>query len=257
MIVYIIALLVGILLAGLLSAFIFRAHSEWVWMRPKKACVVCEVPRTPGDLIPIVGDLRMQYRCRSCRAYVAWQYPLIEVSIVLLVLFHVWRYVTGTWTPDIATNITWVYAVRDIIFSLFLLIVFVYDFKYELILDRYTLPAMVFALIANISLGSSGYELCLAMLVLFLFFLIQYVFSKGRILGAGDVRMGLVIGAMLGFTHGIGAVLLAYILGAIVGIGLLLTRRHTFNDQVPFGTFLAIATFIMLVWGDLLLQLLV
>ena len=86
--------------------------------------------------------------------------------------------------------------------------------------------------------------------ILFVFFLLQYLLSKGRILGAGDVRMGLVIGAMLGLAHGIGAVMLAYVLGALVGVVLLATKRHTMSDTVPFGTFLALATFVMLVWGD-------
>ena len=235
----------------------FRAHSEWVWMRPKKACIVCELPRSPMDLVPVLGDLKILYRCRSCKSFVAWQYPLLECVIVLLVVFHAWRYATGIWIPDIATDLTWWYAARDVIFSLFLLVVFVYDFKYELILDKYTIPAMVVALICNIGLGQSGYELSFTMLILFLFFFLQYVFSKGRIMGAGDVRMGLVIGAMLGFTHGIGAVLLAYMLGAVVGIILLLTRRFSFRDEVPFGTFLSVATFILLVWGDTLLALLV
>ncbi len=243
------ALIAGIVLAGLMSAFVFRAHSEWAWMKPKKACIKCELPRSPVDLVPVLGDLKTAYRCRKCKTFIPWQYPVIELAVILLTVFHVWRYAMGVWVPGVDMDLQWWFAARDVVFSLFLLTVFVYDFKYELILDRYTIPAMVVALVFNIALGHSGYELVLAMVVLFVFFLLQYALSKGRVLGAGDVRMGLVIGAMLGFIHGIGAVLLAYVLGAIVGIALIATKKHTLRDHVPFGTFLSVATLIMLVWG--------
>lgn len=250
------ALIVGIVLAGLMSAFVFRSHSEWAWMKPKKACIKCELPRSPADLVPILGDIKTAYRCRNCKTFIPWQYPVIELTVVLLTVFHVWRFATGMWVPMIDADLTWWFAARDVIFSMFLLTVFVYDFKYELILDKYTIPAMVVALVFNITLGQSGYELVLAMVVLFVFFLLQYVLSKGRILGAGDVRMGLVIGAMLGFVHGIGAVLLAYVLGAAVGIILIAAKKHTLRDHVPFGTFLSVATLVMLVWGHEILGLL-
>ncbi len=240
----------GLILAGALSGLVFRTHAEWVWMRPRKTCETCEVPRKGADLIPFFGDAIMNYRCRSCRAHIAWQYPAIEAVVVLLVVFHVWRYVTGTWLPSgIDTDLAWVFAARDIIFSLFLLILFVYDLKYQLIMDRFTLPAMVVALALNIGLGVSGYELVLAMATLVVFFLLQHVLSGGRLLGSGDVRMGLVMGAMLGFIPGIVAVLLAYVFGAVVGTVLLVAGRVSLHDRVPFGTFLAIASLVMLVWG--------
>mgnify|MGYP001583410501 FL=1 len=243
------AIVGGLVLAGALSALVFRTHAEWVWMRPRKTCVVCEVPRSGLDLIPFFGDAVMNYRCRSCRAHVAWQYPVIESAVVLLVVFHAWRYATGTWMPSIDAELTWLFAVRDITFSLFLLVLFVYDLKYQLIMDRFTLPAMVVALALNIGLGVSGYELVLAMATLVVFFLLQHVLSGGRLLGSGDVRMGLVMGSMLGFIPGVVAMLFAYVIGAIIGTVLLVMRRVTLHDRVPFGTFLAVASFVMLVWG--------
>lgn len=242
----------GLAAAGVLSALVFRTHAEWVWMRPRKACVKCEVPRKVSDLIPFFGDVAMNYRCRACRAHIAWQYPAIEIAVVALVVFHAWRYATGTWVPSFDVGLTWFLAVRDILFSFFLLILFVYDLKYQLIMDRFTIPAMVVALAFNIALGVSGYELVLAMSVLVVFFLLQHAISGGRLLGSGDVRMGLVIGSMLGFIPGIVAVLLAYVLGALVGTVLLVLRRVTLHDRVPFGTFLAVASFVMIVWGHII-----
>lgn len=251
---FVFAIVGGLIVAGGLSGLVFRTHFEWAWMRPRKACIKCEVPRKGSDLIPFFGDVVMNYRCRACRAHIAWQYPAIEITVVLLVLFHAWRYATGTWIPTIDSDLTWIFAARDMLFSLFLLVLFVYDLKYQLIMDRFTIPAMVGALALNIGLGISGYELVLAMATLVVFFLIQHVISGGRLLGSGDVRMGLVIGAMLGFMSGIVAVLLAYVIGALVGTVLLMMRRVTLHDRVPFGTFLAVASLLMLVWGHSVLS---
>lgn len=250
------ALFMGWFLAAGVTGGVFRVHDEWAWMRPRRACLICEVPRTGADLLPLWGDLRARARCRSCGAFVPWQYPLIELVIIALTVFHVWRYVEGVWLPAAATDLLWLWLARDIVLTLFLIIIFVYDFKYSLIFDRYTIPAAVAALVANALLGVSIGSLVFGILVLFALFLLQNALSRGRLMGAGDVRMGVLMGAMLGLTHGVFALAMAYVLGALVGIALLLARCQSPHDRVPFGPFLAVASFVMLVWGDTIVALL-
>ncbi len=250
------AILVGALAAALISAGVFRTHDEWEWMRPVKACIKCEVPRSGLDLVPVVGDVVTAGRCRKCKAYIPWQYPVIELIIIGLVVFHFWRYVNGIWIPLDATDMVWLWLVRDITFTLFLVIMFVYDFKYSLILDRYAIPAAVVAVVVNVLLGVSVASIVLGILVLFTLFLVQHAMSGGRLIGSGDVSMAVLIGAMLGFTEGVIAVLLAYMVGAVFGLYLVLSGRRKLNDRVPFGTFLSVATFAMLVFGDSIISLL-
>ncbi len=250
----ILAICIGLLAAGLISGGVFRVHSEWEWMRPKRACITCEVPRSGLDLLPIVGDARSMNRCRKCSSFLPWQYPLIELIIVLMVVFHFWRYMNGIWIPLQATDMLWLWVARDIIFSLFLLVIFVYDFKYSLILDIYTIPAAVIAIVVNAVLGVSVTSMVFGILILFFIFLAQYALSQGRLLGSGDIRMGVLMGAMLGFIDGILAVLIAYMLGSIIGGASILLSKIKLNDRVPFGTFLAVGAFIMLVWGDIILS---
>ncbi|OGL83453.1 hypothetical protein A3B32_02970 [Candidatus Uhrbacteria bacterium RIFCSPLOWO2_01_FULL_53_9] len=251
-----VAILLGVLIASLVTGGVFRWHPEWAWMRPKRACMMCEVPRRGLDVVPILGDARSLWRCRACRAVLPWQYPAIELVIVGLTVFHVWRYQSGVWIPDEATELLFAWLARDILFTVALLLVFVYDLKYTLILPVYAIPSAIIAFALNLALGVPLSSLALGMAMLFLFFLLQHALSGGRLLGAGDVTMGLVLGAMLGFVDGIVAVMLAYILGAIVGVVLVATKWCGLHDRVPFGTFLAVAGFILLVWGDILTKIL-
>lgn len=246
-----VASLLGLLIASLVTGGVFRWHPEWVWMRPKRGCVVCDVPRTGLDIVPLLGEARSLWRCRSCKAALPWQYPLIDAVMVALTVFHVWRYQSGTWMPEVG-DLLWLFLARDILFSVALLLVFVYDMKYTLVLPVYVVPATLFAFGINLVLGVPLLSLLFGMAVLFLLFWLQHLVSGGRLLGSGDVTMGVLLGAMLGFTDGILAVMIAYVLGALVGVGLVATRRATVRDRVPFGTFLAVGGFVMLVWGDIL-----
>jgi prepilin signal peptidase PulO-like enzyme (type II secretory pathway) len=124
-----------------------------------------------------------------------------------------------------------------------------------LILDRFTIPAMIIALLLNLLGGFVSPELMLSgAVVLGGFFWLQFVLSKGTWVGGGDIRLGVVMGLMLGIWHGLAALFLAYILGAIVGVALLVSKKATRKTQLPFGVFLTLATFIMLVAGDVILD---
>ena len=251
------AVLIGWFCAAIVTGGVLRAHDEWRYVRPAKACQVCETPRSGLDLLPLVGALRTRARCRRCGASSLKVYLVIEMAIVLLVVFHLWRYSEGVWIPDaaIGTSVLWLWMARDILFTLFLVVIFITDQTSELILDATAIPAAVAALLLNSILGISVWSLIVGMLILFGFFFVQMALSRGRVMGAGDLRMALVMGAMLGASSAIGATLFAYVLGALVGVVLLLTGRKHLTDRVPFGTFLSVATLLFLVWGKELLQL--
>lgn len=246
------AIFVGLLAAGLIAAGVFRTHDEWEWMKPKRACLVCELPRNGLDLIPVVGDVLMAGRCRNCKASNSWQYIVIELAIVGLVVFHFWRYSQGIFVPVNATDLIWLWIVRDAVFTLFLVIIFVYDFKFSLIFDHYVIPAAVVAVVVNVLLGVSVASLVFGILILFALFLGQHAISGGRLMGAGDVSMAVLMGAMLGFVDGILAVFLAYMLGSIFGIVVVMLGKRKLSDRVPFGTFLSVSAFVLLVFGDYL-----
>ena len=155
-----------------------------------------------------------------------------------------------------------------------LLFIFIYDLKYYLIPDKIILPAIIITLIFNIispyslvlrnwfSLNYLNYlfypisysnfsypnilNLLLAAAIGGGFFLVQFLISKGRWVGGGDIRLGILMGLILGWPAIFLSLFLAYIIGAIIGIGLIVTGKKGWQSQVPFGPFLAGATIVVL-----------
>jgi prepilin signal peptidase PulO-like enzyme (type II secretory pathway) len=136
----------------------------------------------------------------------------------------------------------WVYAA-------FLIVIFVYDLKYYLILDTVIIPAAIIALAGGLFLGYPILQMLIAGIVAAGFFGIQFFVSRGRWIGGGDIRLGFLMGLMLSWPFVVLALMLAYILGSIIGIGLILAGKKKLGSQVPFGTFLTLATYIVLLYG--------
>ena len=119
----------------------------------------------------------------------------------------------------------------------------------------FTIPAMIFAIIINLWLGTvPAWSVLVGGLVLAGFFWIQFLLSKGTWVGGGDIRMGALMGFMLGLEHGLVALFIAYVLGAIVGLMMMVTGRATRKTSVPFGTFLSVSTVLVLFAGKQILD---
>jgi prepilin signal peptidase PulO-like enzyme (type II secretory pathway) len=81
------------------------------------------------------------------------------------------------------------------------------------------------------------------------FFGLQYLLSSGRWVGGGDIRLGLLMGSFLGWPSILFALCLAYVGGSIIGVGLIVSKRKTWQSAIPFGTFLTIATVLFHLYG--------
>ncbi|MBU2260243.1 prepilin peptidase, partial [Patescibacteria group bacterium] len=82
------------------------------------------------------------------------------------------------------------------------------------------------------------------------FFLLQFVISKGRWIGGGDIRLGLLMGFTLGYPVILLAMILAYFIGSIISIGLVASGKKSWDSQVPFGVFLTVSTIATLFFGQ-------
>ncbi|MBU4347388.1 prepilin peptidase, partial [Patescibacteria group bacterium] len=74
--------------------------------------------------------------------------------------------------------------------------------------------------------------------------------SKGRWIGGGDIRLGLLLGLALGWPNVLAAILIAYFIGSIIGIGLIIAGKKQWGSKVPLGVFLSAAAIIVLFWGE-------
>ncbi len=206
-------------------------------------------------LVPIFSWLFLKGKCDQCHSKISIQYPLVELcTAILFVLLYL--------------NFSFLFLDRPIIFYIFyfwiavifaiLTVIFVYDLKHKIIPDSLSYTFAIMALIQTLVLipilnfGTTLFYLDIfAGLIFFIpFFLLWYI-SEGRWIGLGDGKLVLGIGWFLGFISALNAILLAFWIGAIFSVGLLLIdklkngqKNITMKSEIPFGPFLILATII-------------
>lgn len=246
-----ISFVLGLSVGSFLNVVVLRTNAG-TGVGGRSRCTACHAKIAPRDLIPLVSFLALGGKCRSCGTAISWQYPLVEFATGLLFFTFYLRFMFGFGLPaGLAPMQSVAFFLRDLAFVTYLVLLFTYDLKYSLILDRFTVPAMAVALGFNLWIGLfHPYDLALGGAILGGFFLAQYLFSKGRWIGGGDIRLGVLMGFMLGWQHALGALFIAYAVGALVGLVLIQREKAAWQTQVPFGTFLTLATLVMLLFGE-------
>lgn len=132
-----------------------------------------------------------------------------------------------------------------------LLALFVFDARWYVLPDELTLTGIVVALLLNgLVLGLAWQQMVLAGALGAAWFGGQYLVSKGRWVGSGDIRFGALMGVMLGSWQGLLlAFVLAYVIGGVIGMYLIVRGKSGLKSQFPFGTALAAATVLVLLSG--------
>ncbi len=236
------AILVGVLglaLGSFLNVVIYRLHAGIGFLRGRSYCPFCKHDLGLKDLVPLFSFLSLKGKCRYCNKPISWQYPLVEFGTAVSFLLLYWAFDLG---PEFFVYLVYVS---------FLIIIFVYDLRYYMILDKVSIPAFFIAMAGSYFILDIGIvSLLIGAGVGGGFFLLQFLISRGKWIGGGDIRLGMVMGAMLGFSSVLAALFGAYILGSIVGIALVAQKKKKWQSKVPFGTLLTFATFITFLFGD-------
>jgi len=238
----------GLIIGSFLNAAIYRLKSKDSIVNARSKCVNCNHQLGVLDLVPLFSWLFLKGRCRYCNEKISYQYPLVEFFTALL-------FILGYFVLVVDFNILTVLAyIYYLIAVSFLMVIYVFDHLHHLILDKVTIPLMVIAIIFTFVLGLNWIQYLLAGVFGGAWFGWQYVISRGRWIGGGDIRLGVVMGLLLGFPGIVVALFLAYILGAIVSVYLLVTKKRERGSQIAFGTFLSLATVITWLYGSELLN---
>jgi len=241
----------GIAIGSFLNAVIWRLRVGRNFVNARSVCTHCGHELAAKDLIPLFSWLWLKGKCRYCAKSIGWQYPVVEASVSAAFVIVAWRFmpVFYLWTPfDLARLLMAWYAVA------MLTIVFVYDLRYMLILTKVTAPAAAIFFVGNLLLGVPLFSLVFVVIVGYGFFWLQYVVSKGKWIGGGDLQLGLMMGALLGWQKTLIALWFAYVIGAVIAVGLLAIKKREWQSQLPFGTFLAVGAFIAMLWGDAIIR---
>ena len=118
---------------------------------------------------------------------------------------------------------------------------------------RYLLRAGFFENQVGVALRGLGFNFISAIAIALFFLLIVWI-TRGRGMGGGDIRLGLLVGLVNGFPYNLLAVFLGFFIGAVVSIVLILTKKKTLKSIVPFGPFLILGSLICLAWGSEILN---
>lgn len=237
----------GIFIGSFLNVVIYRLHRQESFVKGFSKCLFCGHRLHTKDLVPLFSYLWLRGHCRYCKQKFSGQYFLVELATALGFVLLYWRFLPAGLVAASNMDIWQLWFAFTML--AFLVIIFVYDLRYYLILDSVVLPAIILAFIFNLSLGANFFNLLLAAVLASGFFLLQFVISKGAWIGGGDIRLGFLMGAILGWPQILTALFLSYIIGSIFSIGLLLAKKKGMSDKVPFGTFLSLATFITMLYG--------
>jgi leader peptidase (prepilin peptidase) / N-methyltransferase len=238
--------LLGLAVGSFLNVVIWRVPRKLSVVRPPSHCPSCEVPIRPSDNVPLLSWARLRGKCRHCQAPIPVRYPFVEAGCGALFAAAAVRFGPSWALP------------AYLVLSAALLAISVIDLEHYIVPDRITAPLTIVSIpllgLASLGEGDGGAFLrALAGGVAFFvfFFLLNLAYSKG--MGMGDVKLSFSLGLYLGWL-GWGEVFLggflSFLLGAVIGLGLMAVRLRGRKDAVPFGPFLAAGTIITVLWGE-------
>jgi prepilin signal peptidase PulO-like enzyme (type II secretory pathway) len=184
-------------------------------------------------------------KCRYCKKPISAFYPLLELVM------------GGTFV--LTAVLIGAYKIPLLIFYLFITFVFVvltfYDFLYKEIPDEIVLPTFVISfLFIGLTHTYTFSNLLIGVAIPVVFFGILFFGSGGKWLGGGDIRIGALMGALLGWPGILIGLFLGYLLGAVYSLIGLMTKKLTRKSQIPFAPFLLAGTYVAMFWGKNILD---
>jgi len=211
-------------------------------MVPASTCPHCGHKIRAWENIPIISYVFLKGNCSSCKSGISIRYPIIELVTGLLSAVIIYLY-GPTLTGLAALAFTWCLIALTMI-----------DIDTYLLPDDITLPLLWLGLICNsfglfTSLSSALWGAIFGYLSLWSFYKLFKLITGKEGMGYGDFKLLAALGAWMGWQFLLQIILLSSIVGAIIGISMILIRGRDKNIPIPFGPYLAIAGWIALVWG--------
>lgn len=209
---------------------------------PRSRCPHCGRPVAAMENIPLVSYVMLRGRCSGCGQGISLRYPLVEAVTGLLFGFAAWS--LGP-TAAAAGAMGFMAAMVALTFI---------DFDKQLLPDDITLPLLWAGLLANVlgtytDLTSAVVGAAVGYLALWSVYWLFKLATGKEGMGYGDFKLLAAIGAWLGWQTLPLVILLSSLVGAVVGISLMILARHGRNVPIPFGPYLAAAGVIAFFWG--------
>ena len=212
-------------------------------MTPASTCPHCGHKIRAYENIPIVSYVFLRARCSACKAPISIRYPIIEAISGVLAAYIGWRF---GFTLAMA---------GALVFAWSLVALTAIDIDTQLLPDDITLPLLWLGLLLNLNGGftplpSAVIGAVAGYLSLWSVYWLFKLTTGKEGMGYGDFKLLAAIGAWLGWKMLPIVILLSSLVGAVVGIALIVFARHGRNTPIPFGPYLAAAGLIALFWGE-------
>lgn len=220
-----------------------EAEAPFNLLVPRSRCPSCGHLIGALENIPLVSFLLQRGRCAHCGSAIGMRYPLIEAFTAVLTAAVVWHF-GPTWEAVAAMGLTWALVALSFI-----------DIDHQLLPDDITLPLLWLGLILAMfglftDLQSAVIGAVAGYLALWsIYHLFRLVTGKEG-MGYGDFKLLAMLGAWMGWQQLPMIILLSSLVGAVLGLSMVLLRGHDRNVPIPFGPYLAAAGWLALVWGN-------
>lgn len=216
-------------------------------MVPASACPHCGHKIRAWENIPVFSYLFLKGKCSSCKSSISVRYPTIELITGLLSAVVIY-YVGINWNGLAALVFTWSLVALTMI-----------DIDTYLLPDDITLPLLWLGLIVNsfgafTDLPGALWGAVAGYLSLWSIYKLFKLLTGKEGMGYGDFKLLAALGAWMGWQMLPQIILLSSLVGAVIGISMILIRGRDKNIPIPFGPYLAIAGWIAFIWGDTINQ---
>ena len=210
---------------------------------PRSACPSCGHQIRALENVPVISWIALRGKCSACGAKITARYPAVEILAGALAAYAAWRYGAS------------LAALGAMAFGWSLLALTVIDLDTQLLPDDITLPLLWAGLLLNLggvfaTLASAVVGAAAGYLALWSVYWAFKLATGKEGMGYGDFKLLAAIGAWLGWQKLPMVILLSSVVGAVVGIGLMVFARHAREKPIPFGPYLAAAGLIAMLWGD-------
>ncbi|MFO7602297.1 MAG: A24 family peptidase [Gammaproteobacteria bacterium] len=210
---------------------------------PRSRCPHCDHLIRAWENIPLLSYLLLRGKCHACGARISLRYPLIELLSAVLVTLVAWRFGVNE-QAALAMLLTWALLALTFI-----------DLDHQYLPDNITLPFLWLGLLIALygvftEISASVWGAAAGYTVLWSIYIIFKKLTGKEGMGFGDFKLLAMLGAWLGWQKLPAIILMSSLVGALVGIALILLRRHQRGVPIPFGPYLAAAGWLVLLWGD-------
>ncbi len=252
------AFILGTIFGSFLSVIIYRTKTD----KPgivlgRSICPFCKKKLKFRYLIPILSWLFLRGKCGYCGKKIGIHYLALEIitGLVFVTTFLTFNFIEIKFDQFFVNYEMLKFFIFYTIEFLFLITIFFYDLEYKEIPDKFSITAIFIAIAGNIIMHTlSPLNMAIGGISIFLFFALQFLLSNGKWIGGGDLRLGMLIGVLLGWDKGLVALTIAYIIGAILSLILIGMKKLNRKSQIPFGPFLITGTLVAFFFGQQILN---